>query len=129
LLTCSIIGDSIAVGIAQFRPECLSLAKVGTSLNETYYQLFRLVKNIDQIIISVGSNDYYLTENDVLKFRILINARQVIWLLPMKKSNKNAIKQVARQFNDTIIDIAPVISIDKIHPTLKGYKYLAEKTK
>ena len=114
---CSIIGDSIAVGIAQFRPDCVSFAKQGVALYSINNQLFHVSKNTNTLIISTGSNDSYLTVTDVVNFRSQITAKEVIWILPMKKANKKIIKQVSNQFKDSFIDFSTVVSTDRIHPT------------
>ena len=68
MLECLIVGDSIAVGTATARPECVAYAKGGINS----YQW--LNKNIDKtpliaktVIISLGSNDhkYVKTESEL----------------------------------------------------------------
>jgi lysophospholipase L1-like esterase len=137
MLDCMIIGDSIAVGVSQIRTECAAIVKSGIN-SQTWIQ-----KHLDKIItsptktlvISLGANDYkgIDTEANIRLLRNLAEADRVFWLLPSQKLKPNqveAVKKVAAEFGDTVIPRPESdISADGVHPTYKGYKVLAEKTK
>ena len=131
MLDCLILGDSIAVGTAQFRPDCAVYAKSGINSHNW------LNKNIDKnltaksVIISLGSNDHrgVKTFHELMAIRQLTDAGRVYWILPANKPDVTEIVEIiARNFGDTILPIAKV-SKDGVHPTTAGYKELAEKSK
>jgi lysophospholipase L1-like esterase len=140
MIDCLIMGDSIAVGTAQVRPECVSYATGG--LNS--YQW--LNKNIDKspfqaktVIISLGSNDhkYIKTEEELRTIRKLTKAERVFWIMPAGNNPKSevsihAIMQtvsiIAQEFGDTVITNNQ-LQPDHIHPNALGYKRIAEQTK
>lgn len=137
MLDCLIIGDSIAVGVSQVRKECAAIVKSG--INSKVWNEKHLDKIVaaraKTLIISLGANDYkgINTEENIRLLRNLANADKVFWLLPsqkLKPSQVEAVKKVAQQFGDTVIPRPETdISADGVHPTYKGYKILAEKTK
>lgn len=131
MLDCLILGDSIAVGTAQFRPDCAVYAKSGINSHNW------LNKNIDKnltaksVIISLGSNDHrgVKTFHELMAIRQLTDAGRVYWILPANKPDVTEIVEIiARNFGDTILPITKV-SKDGVHPTTAGYKELAEKSK
>ena len=132
MLECLIVGDSIAVGTATARPECVAYAKGGINS----YQW--LNKNIDKtpliaktVIISLGSNDhkYVKTESELRAIRDLTKADRVYWILPAIKPNiQDIVRNVAAQYGDTVLPITR-LQKDGVHPSWAGYKELGEKTK
>ena len=136
MLECLILGDSLAVGIGQVRKECVTHAVSGIN---SYNYVNRHVLNTKgetqakNIIISLGSNDTKNidTYEELLALRQLVSAEKVYWILPnIKETKRKAVWEVARQFNDWVIDARGVDrSPDTVHPTYKGYKELADKTK
>ena len=132
MLECLIVGDSIAVGTATARPECVAYAKGGINS----YQW--LNKNIDKtpliaktVIISLGSNDhkYVKTENELRAIRDLTKADRVYWILPaIKPDIQDIVRNVAAQYGDTVLPITR-LQKDGVHPSWAGYKELGEKTK
>ena len=134
MLECLIVGDSIAVGVSQVRPECQSIAKSGiNSSNWNKLHLHKL-KPTKTLIISLGANDLGInTEGNIRSLRTQSKAEKVFWLLPsqkLKPKQVEAVKQVASEFGDTVIPRPEKdISGDGVHPTYKGYKVLAEQTK
>jgi lysophospholipase L1-like esterase len=132
MLECLIVGDSIAVGTASVRTECVAYAKGGINS----YQW--LNKNIGKtpleaktVIISLGSNDhkYVKTENELQTIRALTKADRVFWILPaIKPDIQEIVKKVAKEYGDTVLPITR-LQQDGIHPSWAGYKELAEKTK
>jgi len=132
MLECLIVGDSIAVGTATARPECVAYAKGGINS----YQW--LNKNIDKtpliaktVIISLGSNDhkYVKTESELQAIRELTKADRVYWILPaIKPDIQEIVRKVAAKNGDTVLPITR-LQKDGVHPSWAGYKELGEKTR
>lgn len=137
MLECLIIGDSIAVGVSQVRPECLSIAKSG--INSKAWNVNHLDKlvgiNPRVLIISLGANDFkgIQTKYNIRLLRLVSNAEKIFWILPsekLKPEQVEAVRQVAAEFGDTVIPRPEKdISADGVHPTYKGYKVLGDLTK
>lgn len=131
MFECLILGDSIAVGVAQQRPECVSYAKVGwnsSQWNKTYIHKDLRSKIV---MISLGSNDHDGVHSfkELLKLRESIDSKEVFWVIPAIKPNvQDYIRIIAKNFNDTILYI-PELSKDGVHPTSRGYRILAGQTK
>ena len=131
MLDCLILGDSIAVGTAQFRPDCAVYAKSG--INSHNWLNKNVGKNLTakSVIISLGSNDHQgvKTFHELMAIRQLTDAGRVYWILPANKPDVTEIVEIiARNFGDTILPITKV-SKDGVHPTTVGYKELAEKSR
>ena len=132
MLDCLIVGDSIAVGTATARPECVAYAKGGINS----YQWVN--KNIDKmpltaktVIISLGSNDhkYVKTEKELRTIRELTKADRVYWILPaIKPDIQEIVKKVAAENGDTVLPITR-LQKDGIHPSWAGYKQLGDQTR
>jgi lysophospholipase L1-like esterase len=130
MIDCLIMGDSIAVGTHQFKPECAVIAKVGINS----YQWVN--KNIDKapyqaksVIISLGGNDhkYVKTEEELRTIRQLTKADRVYWILPAIKPNiQEIVKKVAAEYGDVVLPINS-LQPDKIHPSWAGYKEIAKE--
>ena len=140
MLECLIIGDSIAVGTANVRPECVSYAKGGINSHQWVNQnIGKMPLQAKTVIISLGSNDhkYVKTVSELQTIRELTKADRVYWILPHgnhPKSNVSIkdiqamVKFVAEQNNDIVLPITRV-QADNIHPSWAGYKELANQTK
>jgi len=131
MFECMILGDSIAVGVAAQRPDCVSYAISGYNSSQ-WNKRFVIQKDLSKtVIISLGSNDHDAvhTFKELLKLRDSIDATHVYWIMPAIKPHiQNHIKIIAKNYNDTILPI-PELSKDKVHPTTNGYKILAKETK
>lgn len=132
MIDCLILGDSIAVGTHQFRPECVAYAKGGWNTwqwNRDYLKNDLSAKNV---IISLGSNDHtgVRTKAELQRMREKVGtSARVFWIVPAIKPNiQEFVKQVAEEYGDTLIPITR-LQPDKIHPSWAGYKEIAEKTK
>ena len=133
MLECLIAGDSIAVGIANVRKECVSYSKGGINSKQW---LDKNVKNTpmiaNHVIISLGSNDhkYVKTEAELRVIRKLTSAQRVYWIMPSDKfpEAQAAVWHVANENNDIILR-TDRMQTDGVHPSWAGYKELAEKTK
>ena len=87
------------------------------------------------LIISLGANDHsgVKTEEELRKMRAAVKADKVFWISPGKERKpipQDAIERIAKEYGDIVLD-RPMnhMSADGVHPTGKGYKELAEKTK
>ena len=137
MLECLIIGDSIAVGTAKARPECVSYARGGWNSqqwNRDY--LAKASKSpAKTVIISLGANDHAGVRSiwELQTMRKSITADRVFWIDPgsdRKPLAHDAIIMLAREYGDTVLPRPKAhMSADGIHPTGSGYRELAEKTK
>jgi lysophospholipase L1-like esterase len=137
MIDCLIIGDSIAVGTAMARPECVSYSRGGW--NTWQWNKDYLSKAASQpaktVIISLGANDHagVKTEKELRKMREAITGNRVFWIDPgqdRKPIPHDAIIRIAKEYGDTVLPrLKGHMSGDGIHPTGKGYKILGEQTK
>lgn len=137
MLECLIVGDSIAVGTAQARPECMSYSKSGW--NSWNWNKDYLAKAASQpartVIISLGANDHrgIKTEQELRKMREAVKGDRVFWISPGKERKpipQDAIERIAREYGDTIISRPEAhMSKDGVHPTGRGYRVLADQTR
>jgi lysophospholipase L1-like esterase len=85
------------------------------------------------VIISLGSNDTAKinTFEELDSLRQLVDADRVYWIVPnIKEDKRRAVLAVANKYRDSVIDARHHdTSPDQVHPTYKGYKTIAEKTK
>jgi lysophospholipase L1-like esterase len=131
MLECLIVGDSIAVGTAHFRPECTVMAQSGINSRDWNEKHYHDQLKSDTVIISLGSNDLKTlnTFREIILLRSRIKARRVFWILPANKPQKvELIRMVAEEYKDTLVPI-PNVSKDQVHPTMQGYKELAKTTR
>ena len=137
MIDCMIIGDSIAVGTAMARPECVSYSKGGW--NSWQWNKDYLSKASSQpsqtVIISLGANDHkgVKTEAELRKMREAVKGNRVFWIDPgqdRKPIAHDAIVRIATEYGDTILPRPQGhMSADGIHPTGRGYKILGEQTR
>ena len=131
MIDCMILGDSIAVGVAQQRPECVAYAKVGINSRDWVNKNITKDLSANTVIISLGSNDHYKihTFKELLAIRSLVTASNVFWILPANNEDIQAnIRIIARNHKDVVLTI-PTLSKDGVHPTGTAYKELAKLTK
>lgn len=137
MLECLIIGDSIAVGTAMARKECVSYAKVGWNSwqwNKDYLST-AASQPARTVIISLGANDHkgIKTEAELRKMREAVKAERVFWIDPgqgRKPIPHDAMTRIAKEYGDTVLPRpSGHMSADGIHPTGRGYKILGEQTK
>jgi hypothetical protein len=132
MLDCLIAGDSIAVGIANVRQECVSYSKGGiNSYQWVNRNIGNMPLNAKTVIISLGSNDhkYVKTESELRSIRELTKADRVFWIMPaIKPDIQEIVKKVAAEHGDTVLPITR-LQKDGVHPSWAGYKELADKTK
>jgi lysophospholipase L1-like esterase len=139
MLECLIIGDSIAVGVAQQRPECVSYSTGGLNTWQWNKKYSSKVLASPVVIISLGSNDhkYINTEVELLKMREKVQSQRVFWVLPagnLKASEVNIqwiqglVREIAGKYGDVVLPITR-LQRDGIHPSWAGYKELANQTR
>lgn len=140
MLECLIVGDGIAAGLAEMRPECKTYSKEGLSSqkwNKEFMKKTPLVAK--RVIISLGSHDhfYIYTETELRILRKLTEADKVYWILPAGNEPKfqldvsrtqNIIRRIAADYDDVVLPISRVEE-DGINPNANGYKMLAERIK
>lgn len=135
-MDCLIIGDSIAVGIASERKECISYSVGG--LNTWQWNKRFIAKDLTarSVIISLGTNDHkhIKTLQELESIRSRVEAERVYWILPpcnskFCKPNVNEIVEtIAKKRGDFVIK-TDRLQNDAIHPSWVGYKELAEKSR
>lgn len=139
MLECLIIGDSIAVGTANVRQECVSYSKGGWNSwqwNKHYIVKEKKDLTAQNVIISLGTNDHkgVKTFDELMYMRRNVSAGRVYWILPpcndkfCKPSVNEIVEIIAKNFGDTIISTKR-LQADAIHPSWAGYKELAEQSK
>jgi lysophospholipase L1-like esterase len=129
MLECLVLGDSIATGIAQHRPECVQYAKVGVNSYHWVNQNITKPLAARTVVISLGSNDHVgvKTHRELRTLRELTKADRVYWILPANKPGlQSTITQIAQEYGDFILPFTP--SRDGVHPTPQGYRELAKAT-
>jgi lysophospholipase L1-like esterase len=130
MLDCLIIGDSIAVGTQQFRPECVAYATGGINTKQ-WNTKYNKTMTARTVIISLGSNDHAGINSfqELMKVRQKVDAEHVFWILPaIKPEVRDIVQLIAVNYGDTVLPINR-LQADKIHPSWSGYKDLANQTK
>ena len=135
MIDCLIIGDSIAVGTKQFRPDCVAFARGGINSWQWRKQYLEGDKGslplAETLIISLGSNDHkgVKTREEISTIRSKVLAKRVYWILPANNPDIQAIvREVAEGFGDTVLPINR-LQPDGVHPSWAGYKELGERAK
>lgn len=137
MIDCMIIGDSIAVGTAMYRPDCVSYSRGGWNSwqwNRDYLSVSSS-RPVKTVIVSLGANDHagVKTEQELRKMRSTIQADRVFWISPgaeRKPVPQAAIEKIAKEYGDTVLPRPrDHMSSDGIHPTGRGYKILGEQAK
>ena len=132
MIDCLILGDSIAVGTHQFRPDCAAYAKGGWNSWQWNRDYLKNDLSAKTVIISLGSNDHagVKTKAELQRMREKIGpGARVFWIVPAVKEHiQTIVKDLANEYGDTLIPITR-LQPDKIHPSWAGYKEIAEKTK
>lgn len=115
-VSCAIVGDSIAVGLAPHLGFCYVDAKVGIPSAQV---IARMDPDVMVTVVSAGSND---PDNPKLKDNLrLIRARTknpVLWILPVHPRARAIVREVAAEFKDPTVSFKP--SRDNVHPASYG---------
>jgi lysophospholipase L1-like esterase len=132
MIECLILGDSIAVGIGQNRPDCTTIAKVGITSDKWYKNYSHKITDAYKVVvISLGTNDWktILTAEYLYDIRSKVKADMVVWILPsltLKPTQRALVKEIANEFHDKTMDISQFTGPDGIHPTGRGYNQIAK---
>jgi hypothetical protein len=134
MIDCMIIGDSIAVGVKQFRPDCVAYAQGGITSLGWNKKFGHNDLSAETVIISLGTNDWIKADT----YGMLMNIRtkikgnaRVFWILPNTESKPlivHQVREVALQFGDVVLPTTRW-QPDKIHPSWAGYREIAEKAR
>jgi lysophospholipase L1-like esterase len=133
MFECIIAGDSIGVGIANVRKECVAFVQCGINSHQWLNKNIQNTPMIaNHVIISLGSNDHKFvkTEEELRVIRKLTKADRVYWVMPSDKfpAAQSAVWHVANENNDIILGTNRM-QTDGVHPSWAGYKELAEKAR
>jgi len=131
MIECLILGDSIAVGTHQFKPECVAYAKGGWNTWQWNKDYLKNDLSAKTVIISLGSNDHkgVSTRKELQTMREKVKGSRVFWILPAIKPNiQDIVKDIAKEYGDTVLPITS-LQPDGIHPSWAGYKQLANETR
>ena len=140
MIDCMIVGDSIAVGTAAFKQECVAdYAKGGINTHQWNTMFKDANLSASMMIISLGTNDhqYVNTRKELETMRKRVTANKVFWVLPYGNNPKSgvtikeiqdAVKEIAFIYGDTVLPIKRV-QTDGIHPSWAGYKEIAKEAK
>jgi len=131
MIECLILGDSIAVGTHQYRPECELIATNGINSHQWNKQNASHTLSATTTIISLGSNDHPGVRSlwELQQLRTKVVAQRVYWILPANnKDIQQMIQLIAQDYGDTVLPISR-LQKDGVHPSWAGYRQLAENTK
>jgi lysophospholipase L1-like esterase len=131
LLDCVALGDSIAVGVGHARPDCKVMAVTGITSGR-YVELLPPLRATQTAIISLGVNDSddMDTLANLRRLRSEVRAKTVYWMLVgTNPRSRDAVRLVAAEYRDRMIDVAPLAGPDHIHPDRTGYARLAAATR
>ena len=130
MLDCLVLGDSIAVGVGQARPDCQTIAVAGIS-SDHFIQMFPGAPQARTAVISLGVNDGdgIATADNLAKLRGRVAAETIYWLVSGTNPRiRDAVRATAGRFGDRLIDVSPLAGADHIHPDRTGYARLASET-
>ena len=135
-MDCVFIGDSIAQGVALYRPECQNQAVQGRTTGQTLLRVHQLSDQIHHVLISVGSNDKGQSARELRSqaqaLRSGLAQHCVTWLLsPNNEIARKIVSQIAAEHGDRVIDVRPHVNTaqDLVHPGRQGYQQLAALTR
>lgn len=121
---CSIVGDSLAVGVAQHLRRCRRNAKVGLASN----QIARRIKPTPEsiVVVSAGSNDPASPDlaANLRRIRGRSMGRRIVWIAPADPRAARIVTQIAAEHEDAVVQARSVpIGRDGVHP--RNYARLA----
>jgi hypothetical protein len=118
MVPCAILGDSLAAGVAAFRPGCLDDTTVGISTS-AYLRAHTTRVDAETVLISLGANDNEAdpgTADRLAGLRMRITAALVFWILPARPhTTRQTIRDVAHAFGDRLIETRGYTSSDGLH--------------
>lgn len=130
MLECLILGDSIAVGIGQMRPDCVVEAKSGINSLDYLNSLTSKfqIQDAKTTVISLGSNDAYVDSYEAMVAIRKKIKNNVIWVMSTNNvESRYAVLLISKEYGDKVLDTSSYpLSKDRVHPTGNGYKLIAE---
>lgn len=129
-MSCLIIGDSIAKGVADIRKDCTAYVQSGINSRDWYRKHYSKPLSARVVVISLGSNDTknIRTRDELNSIRQNIDPdARVLWILPKieKEWVHEAIMMIAGNWGDDVLQIME--SADGVHPTYRGYRAIAKQ--
>jgi hypothetical protein len=107
MLDCLIVGDSIAVGTHQFRPECAAYARGGWNSWQWNKDYLSSDLSAKTVIISLGSNDHkgVRTKAELQRLREKVGTGvRVFWILPaIKPEIQDIVRSIAADWKDIVL--------------------------
>ncbi len=131
MIPCVFLGDSIAVGIGTYSPECQTIARVGIT-SQRYADTMMVHQDAQMAVISLGVNDdpSANTVENLRRVRADVNAARVFWIVPnVRPYAREAVQAVAIERGDALVDLhgfRSMMARDQIHPTGQGYELIAD---
>jgi lysophospholipase L1-like esterase len=128
MLACVILGDSLAAGVAAFRPDCNADTEVGIS-SRTYLRAHTTSVDAETVLISLGVNDGDAdagTADRLAGLRTQITAARVYWILPARpEATRRVIRDIAHAFGDRLIETRGYTGSDGLHLPPQTYRTIA----
>lgn len=125
MVDCAIIGDSIAKGVGQQAPACVTKARVGAA-SSFIASKYNGISGSEVTVISAGSNDPdnpWLEANLTL-LRSNVHSKRVVWILPYNRNAAEVVKTVALP-GDVLVDLMRFKTNDGVHP--RSYRALKNR--
>ncbi len=117
---CVIVGDSLAIGLAQQMPECRLHARIGAG--SAAIARFVVHESASLVVISTGSNDGPARAKVLTRLRHRFDAaRRVVWIVPANAAAAAVVVRVASLHGDALVRFRT--GHDGIHP--RSYRTLA----
>src|ERR1022692_2409569 len=102
MIDCAINGDSIAVGLAPYFPQCKT-SHFNPKVGATSSYVLSHVIGATLIGISVGSNDPNSRRLRANLLAIRAKSRYAIWVIPHNKRAARIVRSVAKQYGDKVV--------------------------
>ena len=131
-MSCMILGDSIAQGVASHRPDCLTIAERGIGSPAWAARHFPIPGGPrDLVIISLGANDLGFDDReDLERVRAAITAPHVIWIVPSNSAvARRNVLELAAAHGDRTIDVRARPMANTVHPTDTSYGVMAREAR
>lgn len=128
-MSCTIIGDSIAVGVGEIRKDCETVAQIGINSTAWKNKWAYVVHYGDVVLISLGTNDRFGEPTEDILYEIRANIppkSKVLWVLPANSRRvREIIMEIAGEWDDKFI-IMNSVTNDGLHPTPAGYRAISK---
>ena len=124
MIDCLVLGDSIALGFGQVRPDCTSISVSSITTNNWLLTKSSQIQPANTTIISLGTNDWNFEtlEPDLERVRSTLSGR-IFWILPsatLRPQQRAIVEKVAKSHGDLVLNPPKSLEADGIHPTYTG---------